>query len=93
MRAASLGYALYPRAPGVNGILGILALMSGDAARAKSYLATSLNIDPRDYARADNLLNIVNVLDRGATKDAAATLRRIGAELHPNDTRFRRQAP
>jgi CubicO group peptidase (beta-lactamase class C family) len=89
MRAANLGYALYPRAAGTNGILGVFALLGGDAARAKSLLATSLAIDPRDYARADNLLNIVNVLDRGPTKEAATALRRIAAELHPNDPRFR----
>ncbi|HEX6084803.1 MAG TPA: serine hydrolase [Thermoanaerobaculia bacterium] len=89
MRAANLGYALYPRSPGVNGILGILTLMSGDAARAKTFLATSLTIDPRDYARADNLLNIANILERGATKESASALRRIAAELHPNDGRFR----
>ncbi|HYC93090.1 MAG TPA: serine hydrolase [Thermoanaerobaculia bacterium] len=89
MRAANLGYELYPRAAGTNGILGVFALLTGDPARAKSLLATSLAIDPRDYARADNLINIVNFLDRGLTKEAAGTLRRIAAELHPNDVRFR----
>lgn len=86
MRAANLGYALYPRSAGVNGVLGVLTLLRGDAARAKSLLATSLAIDPRDYARADNLANVANFLDRAAaTKDAAAALRRIAAELHSKD--------
>lgn len=89
MRAANLGYALYPRAPGVNGILGVLTLMSGDAARARTLLATSLSIDPRDYARADNLLAVANVLSRGATRPHAVALLQLAAELHPNETKLR----
>jgi hypothetical protein len=84
-RAANLGYAIYPRSAGVNGILGVLTLLSGDTARAKSFLATSLALDPRDYARAGNLRDIADFLDgRDATKPAATDLRRIIAELHPN---------
>jgi CubicO group peptidase (beta-lactamase class C family) len=83
-RVANLGDALYPRSAGVNGILGVLALLGGDATRAKTLLATSLAIDPRDYARADNLRNIANFLDRdAATKPAAAALREIIAAIHP----------
>jgi CubicO group peptidase (beta-lactamase class C family) len=89
LRTANLGYSLYPRAPGVNGLLGVLTLMGGDAARAKTLLATSLTLDPRDYARADNLLNIANFLSRGPTKPTAIALLQIAVELHPNEPKLR----
>jgi hypothetical protein len=63
--------------------------MSGDAARAKTLLATSLSLDPRDYARADNLLAIANVLSGGATKPHAVALLQIATDLHPNETKLR----
>ncbi len=87
-RIANLAYALYPRSAAVNGLLGVLTLMSGDAARAKSLLATSLAIDPRDYARAGSLLNIANFLSREA-KPLAIALLQVAAELHPNDASVR----
>ncbi|HVG25918.1 MAG TPA: hypothetical protein VND45_17305 [Thermoanaerobaculia bacterium] len=83
LRTANLAYALYPRAANVNGFLGVLTLVMGERARAKSFLATSLAIDPNDYARAANLLNVAKLLDRGTTQPAAAALRELVAELHP----------
>jgi CubicO group peptidase (beta-lactamase class C family) len=88
MRAANLGYALYPRAADVNGVLGVLTLGAGDAARAKSLLATSLAIDPRGYARAGNLLDVANFYAR-ASKPAAVALLELAAELHPNEPKLR----
>jgi hypothetical protein len=81
LRAANVGYAIYPRSPGLNGVLGVLTLLGGDAARAKTLLATSVALDKNGYARAGNLLNIANFLP----KPAAIALLEIAAELHPND--------
>ena len=83
LRVANLGYALYPRSPGLNGVLGVLTLLAGDAARAKALLAKSIEIDPTSYARADNLLGIANFLARGATRPAAIALLEVATELHP----------
>jgi len=84
-RAANLGYALYPRSPGLNGILGLLTLISGDYAKGKSLLATSVQLDPRGYARADNLLQIANFLSRGGPmKGAAVSILQAASELHPD---------
>ena len=88
LRVANLGYALYPRSSGINGILGVLTLMGGDAARAKALLATSVEIDPKGYARADNLLNIANFLARGPAKPAAVALLQAATELHPSDAKL-----
>jgi CubicO group peptidase (beta-lactamase class C family) len=89
MRIANLAYALYPRSAAVNGVLGVFSLMTGDAARAKSLLATSLAIDPRDYARPENLLNIASFLSRGPTKPAAIALLELALELHPKEEKLR----
>lgn len=83
-RAANLGYALYPRSSGLNGILGLLTLVSGDYVKGKSLLATSLQLDPRGYARAENLLRIANFLSRGPMKAAALAILQATIELHPN---------
>lgn len=84
-RAANLGYALYPRSSGLNGILGLLTLVSGDYAKGKSLLATSVQLDPRGYARPENLLQIANALSRGGPMKAAAiTILQAASELHPN---------
>lgn len=89
MRSANLGYALYPRSPGINGLLGVLTAVSGDAARAKALLAKSIDLDPKGYASAGNLLNIGNYFaGNDATKAAGAALLRIAAELHPADERL-----
>ncbi|HUR80489.1 MAG TPA: serine hydrolase, partial [Thermoanaerobaculia bacterium] len=87
-RVANLAYALYPRSAAINGLLGVLTLMSGDTARAKSLLATSVSIDPSDYASAGNLLNIANFLARDA-KPRAIALLEVAAELHPNNAALR----
>lgn len=89
LRAASLGYALYPRSPAINGILGVLTLLSGDAARAKALLATSLEIDPKSYARAESLLNIANFFARGPAKPAAIALLQVATELHPAEAKLK----
>lgn len=83
-RAANLGYALYPRSSGLNGILGLLTLVAGDYVKGKSLLATSAQLDPRGYARPDNLLQIANVLARGPMKAAAIAILQATTELHPN---------
>lgn len=89
-RAANLGYELYPRSAGINGVLGVLTLASGDDARGKSLLATSAQLDPRGYARADNLLAVANALARSpTTKAAALSLLRAASEIHPGDARVR----
>ena len=88
-RIADLGYAIYPRSPAVTGLLAVLALTNGDRARAKSLLATSYALDPRDYARAENLLNVASFLSRGPTKPAAITLLELATELHPTDAKLR----
>lgn len=85
-RAANLGYALYPRSSGLNGILGLLTLVSGDYVKGKSLLATSLHLDPRGYARPDNLLQIANFLARGPMKPVALSILQAASELHPNAT-------
>ena len=90
LRLANLGYALYPRSPGINGILGVLTLLTGDAARAKTLLKTSLEIEPKSYARVDNLLEIANILAKdAATKPAAVALLQLAAELHPSEARVK----
>lgn len=89
LRVANLGYALYPRSPGVNGLLGVLTLLGGDAARGKELLAKSLEIDPRSYASANNLLNIANFLANGPTKPAAVALLQIATELHPAEAKLK----
>lgn len=86
LRVANLGYALYPRSPGLNGVLGVLTLLTGDAARARALLAKSLEIDPRSYARPENLLNIANFLARGTSRPAAIALLELATELHPAET-------
>ena len=90
LRAASLGLELYPRSPGVNGVLGVLTLMTGDAARARTLLAKSVEIDPKGYASPGNLLNIVNFLARAA-KPAAIALAQIATELYPADAKLKAQ--
>ncbi|HEX6099442.1 MAG TPA: serine hydrolase [Thermoanaerobaculia bacterium] len=89
LRAANLGYALYPRSPGVNGILGVLTVLRGDAARGKALLARSIEIDPKSYASAGNLLNIANFLANGPTKPAAVALLQIATELHPSEPKLK----
>lgn len=86
---ASLIHQIYPRSAGANGLLGVLTLLNGDRARAKSLLATSIAIDPRDYARPDNLLNIANFLARGQSKAGAISLLEVATELHPNADKLR----
>ena len=90
MRIASLGYAIYPRSPGINGILGVLTLLSGDGARGKALLKTSVEIEPNSYARPQNLINIANFLsNNAATKPGAIALLQVAAELHPNEARVK----
>ena len=88
-RTVNLAYSLYPRSPAANGLLGVLTLINGDRARAKALLTTSLAIDPRDYARPDNLLNVANILSRGPTRPSAIALLELASELHPTDPRLR----
>jgi hypothetical protein len=84
LRAANLGHEIYPRSSGLNGVLGVLTLLSGgDAARAKSLLTKSAQLDATGYARAGNLLNIANFLARGDSRPAAIALLQIASELHP----------
>ena len=86
MNVAGTGLELYPQSPGINGVSGVLALLSGDTARGKMLLQKSVQIDARSYARASNLLNIANFLARNATtKPAAVALLETATELHPND--------
>jgi CubicO group peptidase (beta-lactamase class C family) len=89
LRAANLGYAIYPRSPGLNGVLGVLSLLTGDAPRAETLLATSVKLDPTGYAGAANLLNIANVLANGPTKPAAIALLDAATRLHPSDPSIR----
>jgi len=89
MRAANLGYALYPRSSAVNGILGVLTILGGDAARGRALLKTSVELDSRGYASANNLLNIANFLANGETKPAAVTLLQVATELYPADPRLK----
>jgi CubicO group peptidase (beta-lactamase class C family) len=79
---AASAHALYPRSAATNGILGIFAVIGGDPTKGKTLLSTSLALDPRDYARAQNLLNIANFFSR-SNKPAAVALLQIGTELHP----------
>jgi CubicO group peptidase (beta-lactamase class C family) len=88
LRTANLGYALYPRSPGINGVLGVLTLLAGDAARGKALLTTSVEIDPKGYARADNLLNIANFFAR-STKPVAIALLQAAVELHPAEAKLK----
>jgi hypothetical protein len=81
-RAASLGVELYPRSPGLNGARGVLAVLSGDLARGRLYLANSLAIDPKGYASRENLVNIADFLATGPLKEGAAALRQVADELH-----------
>ena len=89
LRVASLGYALYPRSPGVNGVLGVLTVIAGDVEHGKALLRTSVEIDPKSYAGAQNLLNIANFLARGETKPAAVKLLQIATKLHPADEKLK----
>ena len=86
VRVANLGLDLYPRSAGLNGVMGVLVLLSGDRTRAKSLLAKSVEIDPRGYARPAGLLNIADFLARSAeTKPVAIALVEIAGELHPQN--------
>jgi CubicO group peptidase (beta-lactamase class C family) len=89
MRAANLGYAIYPRSSGINGLLGVLTVVNGDAARGKALLAKSIELDAKGYAAAGNLLNIGNFFaSNAATKPAGLALLQMAAELYPADEKL-----
>lgn len=82
-RAANTGYELYPRSAGTNGVLGMLTMIAGDYDKAKALLAASAALDPKGYARPENLLAIANTLARGPMKLAAISILQAGREIHP----------
>jgi CubicO group peptidase (beta-lactamase class C family) len=82
-RAANIGYELYPRSPGVNGVLGILTMVAGDYEKGKAFLAASVALDPKGYAQPANLLRIANTLARGPMRLAAMSILQAGSEIHP----------
>jgi len=81
LRAATLAHALYPQVPGTSGALGVMTILTGDVARGKELLAKSLELEPKGYASANNLLSIASFFGR----DAATTLLQIASELHPGE--------
>jgi hypothetical protein len=89
MHAMEVGYAIYPRSSATNGLLGVFKIAAGDVAKGKELLATSMQIDPRGYARASNLLEIVDIFVDAKKKDAAVALAQAAADLYPNDEKVR----
>ena len=85
LRAANLGYALYPRSAGINGVLGVLTLATGDTARGKALLTTSSQLDPRGYARPENLLNIANFLATTPMKVLSISILQVASEIYPDN--------
>ena len=84
LRAARIGLDIHPRSAGMNGMLGILMILSGDVPRGRELLTTSVQINPNGYANPDNLVSIADFLARGPSKPAAIALLEIASELHPN---------
>ncbi len=70
IRIASVGVSLYPRSPGLNGVLGIANVMAGNRDEGIAFLRTSQGIDPTGYASSENLKRIA----RSVPQEAAAVL-------------------
>lgn len=87
--AMETGLAIYPRSGAVNGLLGVLRVVAGEPAKGKELLATSMQIDPRGYASARNLLQIVEIFVDADMKPAALALAQTVADLHPTDDKVR----
>ena len=89
LRAAELGLSIYPRSEPINGVLGVLTVVGGDRARGIELLRTANEIDPKGFARAQNLLQIASFLSDASMKDGAAALLAAAAELYPDDPSVR----
>jgi CubicO group peptidase (beta-lactamase class C family) len=90
LRIAGMGYMIYPRSAGMNGVLGILALLNNDSERGRALLTTSVEIDPKGYANANNLLKIADFLAKDErTKPVSIALLQIATDLHPAEARLK----
>jgi CubicO group peptidase (beta-lactamase class C family) len=74
VRLSTLALEIYPEAEQANGISGVLALLGGDAARARTLLDKSHRLDANGYTSARNLLNIANFVARSDRRTAIALL-------------------
>jgi CubicO group peptidase (beta-lactamase class C family)/Flp pilus assembly protein TadD len=81
--ASRLAADLYPEMGAANGLYGIILVVSGRTAEARSLLRKSLEIDPGGLASARDLNFYAFQLANAGAVDAGLELLKIAVEMHP----------
>jgi CubicO group peptidase (beta-lactamase class C family) len=85
LRNAKLAATLYPDSDGANGLLGVLLLVTGDAAAGEAAVRRSAALNPDGYFGPANVVRIAAFLANGPAKPVAIRILTIAAELYPHD--------
>jgi hypothetical protein len=85
LRLAKLAASLYPDADGPNGLLGMLLILTGDAAAGEQAVRRSAAINPNGYFGPVNVLRVTSFLANGPAKPAAIRILTIAADVYPQD--------
>lgn len=85
MRLARLAVDLYPDADASHGTLGVLLLLTGDAAGGEAEIRKSAAINANGYFSAANILRVASFLANGPTRPVAIKILTLAAEFHPTD--------
>jgi CubicO group peptidase (beta-lactamase class C family) len=85
LRLAKLAASLYPDHEAPNGLLGVLLILTGDAAAGEKAVRRSAALSSNGYFGPANVLRIASFLANGPGRPAAVRILTIAAELYPKD--------
>ena len=85
LRTARLAASLYPDSDGANGLLGVLLILTGDAAAGEQAVRRSAALNPSGYFGPANVVRVAAFLAGGPAKPVAVKILTIAAELYPHD--------
>ena len=84
-QASSLGVKLYPNSESMNGMYGLLNLLSGNKNKAESFLNKSYKINPNGFTSARNLNDIAYQLASIKQEQAGLIVLQTALKFHPKE--------